>query len=290
MLDWFAANGSDYPWRHREDDPYAVWVSEVMLQQTQASRVAIAFPAFMRRFPDVASLAEATRADVVRAWAGMGYHRRAVALHEASRRIVDEHAGVVPDDPATLLRLPGIGPYTAAAVASIAYGVPAAAVDTNVRKVVARVDHGVERDEITPARAQASADAWLDRSRPGDWNQALMSLGRSVCRTAPRCEICPLATGCRFLRSGRTGRASTRRQPAFEGSTRQVRGRVVAALRARSSMTVAELAAAIGRPDGDIRSAVVGLARDGVVQTSFREGVGDPADPVRLAEEPVLRS
>jgi len=124
VLAWFDANGPAYPWRRREGDPYAVLVSEVMLQQTQASRVVEAFPAFLRRFPDVAALATASRASVLRAWGALGYHRRAVALHETSRTIVREHGCRVPADVDTLLELPGIGPYTAAAVASIAYGVP----------------------------------------------------------------------------------------------------------------------------------------------------------------------
>ena len=142
LLAWFRTNGPVYPWRERERDPYAVLVSEVMLQQTQASRVIEAFPVFMDRFPDVGSLAEASRGDVLRAWGGLGYPRRAASLHESARRIVRDHDGSVPSDLSALLALPGIGPYTAAAVTSIAYGEPVAAIDTNVRKVMARLEFG----------------------------------------------------------------------------------------------------------------------------------------------------
>jgi A/G-specific adenine glycosylase len=282
VLAWYEANGPDYPWRHTEDDPYAVWVSEVMLQQTQAGRVAEAFPRFLRRFPSIAALAGASRADVVRAWAGMGYHRRAVALHDAARTMMREHGCAVPRDPSTLRALPGIGPYTSAAVASIAFGVPVAAVDTNVRKVMARADFGVERQEITAAQAEAAATAWLDPARPGDWNQALMNLGHGVCRTTPRCDECPLAPVCRFRLSGRTGRPSGPGQPAFEGSMRQVRGAVVTALRAHPTMTIGGLVGATGRDEEDVVTAVTGLARDGVVGATPAALAGNPRGRVRL--------
>jgi A/G-specific adenine glycosylase len=279
---WFEANGLDYPWRRREDDPYAVLVSEVMLQQTQAGRVAQLFPVFLERFPTVVSLSAASRADVVHAWAGLGYHRRAVALHEAARRIVRDHDGVIPADPAALRRLPGIGAYTAAAVASITYGVPAAAVDTNVRKLLARAAFGVERDEVTLAQVTDAAEAWLDEHRPGDWNQAMMSLGHNVCRTTPRCDVCPLADVCRFRSGGRAGRPSVRRQSAFEGSSRQTRGRIVAALRERPVMTLSALGAATGRPPSEVVAAVTGLAHDGVVEASPRALAGAAKARVRL--------
>lgn len=254
-----------------------------MLQQTQASRVVEAFPRFLARFPSVRDLAAASRADVVRAWAGMGYHRRAVALHETARAVMREHDGRVPSDPSALRTLPGIGPYTSAAVASIAFAVPVAAVDTNVRKVMARVEHGAERDEITPAQAAAAADAWLDRSRPGDWNQALMTMGRQVCRTTPRCAICPFAPVCRFRASGRSGRPSVGAQPAFEGSMRQARGAVVAALSAHPSLSIRRLAELTGLPVDRVTAAVSGLARDGVASAGPVARSGGRDGRVRLA-------
>jgi len=268
LLVWDRAHRVGYPWRRTEWDPYATLVSEVMLQQTQASRVAPIFEAFLARFPSIEALAAAPRGDVLTAWAGLGYHRRAVALHEAARAIVRDLGGRVPGEVAALRALPGVGPYTAAAVASIAFGVPVASVDTNVRKVIARLVFGGERDEITARQADDAADAWLDRDRPGEWNQAVMNLGRDVCRTRPRCEACPLAGACRFRASGRDGRPSVKRQPAFEGSARQVRGAVVAALRDRSPSTLGAIAASSGWPADRVTEAVIALHRDGVVEAT----------------------
>lgn len=248
-----------------------------MLQQTQAPRVAPVFAAFLSGFPTVGALARSSAGDVVRAWAGLGYNRRAVALHRCAQAIVSGHGGRVPREVHDLVRLPGIGPYTAGAVASIAFGEPVVAVDTNVRRIVARVALGGEPDEV-PARALAdSAEAMLDIRAPGDWNQALMDLGREVCRRDPRCEACPLATVCRFRASGRAGRSSVRRQSRFEGSGRQVRGRVVATLRGRRSASVDELAAGTGFPAGRIQEALDGLARDGVVEITRRGRAKLPA-------------
>jgi A/G-specific adenine glycosylase len=267
LLAWFRANGPDYPWRRTERDPYAVLVSEVMLQQTQASRVVEAFPAFMERFPDVRALAAASPADVIRAWGGLGYTRRATALQQATRCIVRDHDGEVPSDVASLIALPGVGPYTSSAVASIAFGVPVAAVDTNVRKVMARLAFGCEPDEVSGADVADAAARWLSSEAPGDWNQAVMNLGRDVCRPTPRCDACPLADVCRFRASGRSGRRSGRRQPPFEGSMRQARGGVLRELRRRDrAATIAGIAAALGFPVPRVDLAVNALERDGLVQ------------------------
>jgi len=284
LLTWDRAHRVDYPWRRTESDPYATLVSEVMLQQTQASRVGPVFETFMARFPTVSGLAAAPRGAVVTAWAGLGYHRRAVALHEAARAIVRDHGGEVPGDPGALRSLPGVGPYTAAAVASIAFGVPVATVDTNVRKVIARLVFGAERDEITTRQADEAAAAWLDPARPGEWNQAVMNLGRDVCRTRPRCDVCPLAGSCAFRASGREGRPSVRRQPAFHGSDRQVRGAVVAALRERSPSTLGSIASAMDRPVERVADAVASLHRDGVVEASAAALGGRPRGRVRFPE------
>jgi A/G-specific adenine glycosylase len=267
LLDWFRATGPVYPWRERERDPYAILVSEVMLQQTQASRVIEAFPVFMDRFPDVRALAESSRGDVLRAWGGLGYPRRAAALHEAARRIVRDHDGSVPSDVAALLALPGIGPYTAAAVTSIAYGAPVAAIDTNVRKVMARLELGAEPDEVAPAGVVEAASDWLAREAPGDWNQAVMNLGRQVCRSTPRCDACPLARACVFRADGRIGRRSGRGQPAFAGSMRQARGGVLRELRGRErAATIGTIAAALDLPVTRVDLAVDALERDGLVR------------------------
>ncbi len=240
-------------------------VSEVMLQQTQAARVAPAYRAFLERFPDVRALSSAARAELLRAWGGLGYPRRALALREAAHAIVRDHEGRVPSDPAVLRTLPGVGPYTAAAIASIAFGVAVAAVDTNVRRVTARVVHGTDPVGLSPRQLQDDADAMVDPSAPGEWNQAMMDLGRFVCRPVPRCDECPLASGCRWNLEGGSPRPPGRRQPAFEGSDRQARGRVLAVLRERGGASVGELAAETGMPVDRTSRAAAGLATDGLV-------------------------
>jgi len=238
-----------------------------MLQQTQASRVEPIFESFVARFPHVAVLAEASRADVLRAWAGLGYNRRAIALHQAARAIVRDHGGRVPREVGALTRLPGVGPYTAAAVASISHGAPVAAIDSNVRRIVARAVHGAEPDEVPFGRLALDAQAWLDPSAPGEWNQALMDLGRVHCRPAARCDGCPLAPGCAFRAAGRTGRPSGRRQSRFEGSARQVRGAVVETLRrTRRSVSAETLAERTGFGAGAIARVNDALAREGIIE------------------------
>lgn len=273
LLAWFRANGPAYPWRRTEDDPYAVLVSEIMLQQTQVGRVIQAFPAFLERFPDVGALAVASRADVLRAWGGLGYSRRAVSVHEAARMIIRDHDGVVPDDMMTLWALRGIGPYTAAAVVSIAFGTPVAAIDTNVRKVMARLAFGREPGEVPESDIARAADRWLRRDASGDWNQAVMNLGREVCRPVPRCDVCPLADACRYRTSRRAkqnGRGSGRRQPAFEGSMRQVRGGVLRELRGRDrAATIGTIAAALALPMTRVDVAVDALERDGLLERTL---------------------
>lgn len=261
-----------------------------MLQQTQASRVAPIFEEFLRRFPSIRALADASRADVLRAWGGLGYDRRAVMLHAAARAIVQRHGGRVPRDRETLRSLPGIGEYTAAAVASIAFGEPIAAVDTNVRRIWARAVHGVEPDAVSAAALSADAQRWLDRGDPASWNQALMDLGRTLCRPSPRCDECPFRGWCRFAGAGAGAgaptRPSTRRQAPFEGSLRQVRGAVVAGLRVRSPQTLRSVTAATGFEGSRVVQALEGLARDGVVDASVAALRGAPRGRVALSDRP----
>jgi A/G-specific adenine glycosylase len=253
-----------------------------MLQQTQAARVAPAFERFVAVFPSVAALAAARRADVVRAWVGLGYNRRAVALSEAARAIVRDHGGRVPSDPRVLRSLPGVGPYTAAAVASLAFGVPVAAVDTNARRIVARFHVGVDAADVPVRRVREVADAWLDRRDPGTWNQALMDLGREVCRPTPRCGACPLAAGCRFRARGAVPRPPARAPGRFEGSSRQLRGAIVRLLAERPA-TIATIATRTGVADERVRDAVVSLHRDGLVDAGPAALRGRPAGRVAMS-------
>ena len=238
LLDWWDAGHRDLPWR-RQRDPYAVLVSEIMLQQTQVSRVAPKFEAFLMRFPTLRALAAAPVAEVIRAWAGLGYNRRAVNLHRLALVVEAEHGGELPRTARALRRLPGIGAYTARAVAAIAFGEPVAAVDTNIRRVLTRVVDGPESSR-TAGQAQELADAVLAHERPGAWNEALMELGALVCLPAPRCPECPLRHLCATapraaaIREQRAAyRAASRAAPArYENSTRFYRGRIVDILRA----------------------------------------------------------
>ncbi|MFM7718361.1 MAG: A/G-specific adenine glycosylase [Actinomycetota bacterium] len=282
LLDWYAPRRRAFPWR-RTRDPYRILVSEVMLQQTQAARVARAFPAFLRRFPSLRALARATRAEVVAAWDGLGYNRRALALAECARAVARDHGGRLPRDVATLRTLPGVGPYTAAAVASIAFGEPVPALDVNVRRVVARWRLGAEPDAVDAVALEAAARRAIDRADPGAWNQALMDVGREHCRPRPRCAGCPLASGCRHRRAG-APRATTRRPTEpFEGSRRQVRGAVVRALR-EGGASVGTLEARTGFPAARLGEAIAGLVRDGLVTAGPAARAGARGGRVRLRD------
>lgn len=235
-----------------------------MLQQTQVSRVVPAYLRFLDRFPTPAALAAAPLADVLRAWQGLGYNRRAAALWRAAGVIVGEHGGVVPSDPVALGKLPGIGPYTAAAVASFAYGAAVPAIDTNLRRVIAR--HRLGTSPASPAEVRGAAAAWIDRADPGAWNAALMDLGREVCRPEPLCAGCPIRRGCRFRTASRPPQRSVRRAEPFEGSMRQLRGRIIDAAREARSITVAGIAACYGEPCERVAAAVAALAGEGLVR------------------------
>jgi A/G-specific adenine glycosylase len=261
VLSWYAAVRRDLPWR-RTRDPYRILVSEVMLQQTQVARVVPYYKAFLDRFPDELALGEAPIADVLRLWSGLGYNRRALALQTCARAVVRDGW---PADAAGLRALPGVGPYTAAAVASFAFGEQVAAVDTNVKRVIARVD----REHRTAVPLAARAAELLPAGRAADWNQAMMELGATVCSArAPACDDCPIA-GCRSrgVPLPPPPHRRTRGAERFEQTDRYVRGRIVAALATGEPVPQAIAPERIER-------ALAGLERDGLV---VREG-----DAVRL--------
>ncbi len=286
VLAWFDARGRALAFRATRD-PYAILVSEVMAQQTQISRVVEAWSRFLEHFPTVQALADATPADVLRAWQGMGYDRRALNLRRTARVIVDEHGGAVPRDVAALERLPGIGPYTARAVASIAFEQAVGAVDTNVRRVLGRVLGGPAGPGLPAAWLQAAADRAVDPSRPGDWTHAVMDIGATLCRPVnPRCDACPVKAWCAFARdradqpSGaapvppRTNQRPRPRRVAFTATTRWLRGRIVDQLRAADGAAWVTIDPPIGGHEAPaVRDAMQALARDGLVELD----VGDPA-------------
>jgi A/G-specific adenine glycosylase len=282
LLGWYADRRRLYPWRGRPT-PYRVLVSEVMLQQTQAARVVPAFRSFLRRFPSVRALAAAPVRDVLAAWSGLGYNRRAVRLSAAARLIERDHGGRVPASIEALTGLPGVGPYTAAAVASIAYRRPVPAVDTNVRRVVARAVLGRDGPEVRWPEVRDAAVRWMNGTDPSDWNQAVMDLGREICRSRPRCERCPLASPCAFRAAGRTPVVRVvQGSEGFEGSFRQLRGTIVRVLAGRSSATLATLAEATARPVARVAEAIAALEADGLVAAGPGARLGRPAGRVRL--------
>jgi A/G-specific adenine glycosylase len=193
LLRWFGVHQRPLPWRQTRD-PYPIWISEIMLQQTRVGAVLGHYREFLRRFPDVHALAAARLDQVLAAWSGLGYYRRARALHQAARDIVRQHNGRLPRSSCELRALPGIGPYTAAAVASIAFGEPCALLDGNVKRVLSRV---LGRRHASRTELLSAAQALLSRRRPGAFNQAMMELGATVCLPAqPRCAACPLRAFC----------------------------------------------------------------------------------------------
>ena len=235
---WFLANQRDLPWRADGFGAWGILVSEVMLQQTPVSRVIPRLAEWLERWPDAAALAASPPGDAVRAWDRLGYPRRALRLHAAATAIVELHGGVVPRDIPSLLALPGIGDYTARAVAAFAYGDRHPVVDTNVRRVLARaVDGQGEPGPPSTRRDLAAMEEILpeDATAARLTNAAVMELGAVVCTArSPRCEVCPLSDQCRWRASGYPVYDGPRAaiQPRFEGSDRQVRGLIMAELRA----------------------------------------------------------
>jgi len=205
MLAWYDAHRRDMPWR-RTREPYPVWLSEVMLQQTQVATALPYYDAFLARFPTLADLARARPAEVLAAWAGLGYYRRARHLHEAARVVMREHAGRVPADPDAFGRLPGVGRYTRGAVLSICFDRPMAVLDGNVARVLSRwfALPVAIRDPRGARQLWALAESLVSMRRPGDWNQAVMELGATICTPrAPACDACPVQAGCRAHALGR---------------------------------------------------------------------------------------
>ncbi len=303
LLTWFAERGRDLPWR-RTRDPYQVLVSEMMLQQTQVERVIPKYLAFLAAFPTLAELAAAPTAEVIRLWQGLGYNRRAVNLQRAARAVLDEHGGVFPREVEALRRLPGVGPYTAGAVACFAFEQDVAFMDTNIRRALRRVMVGPDGATPEPGEREllALGQALVPAGRGWAWNQAIMELGALVCTAAaPACRQCPLREECRAYAAWRAedeaavlamaqapvdapperrtrrraaeGKAGYSPEAPFVGSRRWYRGRIVDALRALppgATLPLAELGPLLKpgfTPDELpwLRELAASLARDGLL-------------------------
>lgn len=281
LLAWFAANGRTLPWRGADVPPWGVMVSEFMLQQTQVERVIPRYLAFMRRWPAPSALARAPQAAVIAAWSGLGYNRRAKHLRDAAAAIATLHGGEVPSDPEALAALPGVGPYTAGAVAAFAFNRDVVLWDTNVRRIALRAFFGGEfadRD-VPDAGLRLVLERVLPKGQARDWYGALMDLGSEVCRgRGPACGACPLRRSCaasaRFLAGAEPGRRLVRPQTRFEGSRRQERGALLKAVAGvRAGVSVPSMEKEFGRP---LRTAARELIREGLL-------AGDPDGKVRLA-------
>jgi A/G-specific adenine glycosylase len=287
LLEWYTGNRRSLPWRG-SNDPYAILVSEFMLQQTGVERVRTIYERFLQRFPTFAELAEAPRLDVLRAWAGLGYNRRAVSLHECAKVVVAEYGGQLPRDPRALRRLPGVGPYTVAAIQSFVFHEDVAAIDTNVARVVGRVKLG---PLATPREAAPIANALVPAGASAEWNQALMDLGASICTVArPSCAICPLRDDCRstaVLEQAPPARKVAERPEPYLGSRRFLRGRIVAFLRdgePTSLVSIDQVVESVGLEPTEANQSLVGsllraLASDGLahlVEENDQTLVGPP--------------
>jgi A/G-specific adenine glycosylase len=285
ILEWYGRHGRSLPFRATRD-PYAILVSEAMAQQTQAARAGEAWTRFMARFPNAESLAAARPADVLRAWQGLGYNRRALALWRAAKVIVAEHGGRVPADVLALEALPGVGPYTARSVAAIAFGLPVGALDTNVRRVLGRLVLG---DPAAAPRSelQRVADSAVPRAGAGDWTHAVMDLGALVCRPArPDCDACPARAWCRYraMVAEPVARSSRPRRPTppFATTSRWLRGRILDRLRAAPDAAWVELDGPVGSHEAEaVAVAARALAREGLLELEA------PDAPVLRARLPV---
>lgn len=268
VLSWISTRLRQLPWRDTRD-PWAILVSEVMLQQTGVARVFPKWSAFMEMFPTPLNCAEAELGDVLRVWQGLGYPRRARHLHLAAGEIVTRHGGSVPSDLDALLALPGIGAYTARAVRAFAFEIDTAVVDVNVARVLARL----AGRRLTAREAQSQAESLVPEGEAWLWNQAIMDVGAMVCRPRPQCSQCPLAPWCSWRGEGvdpSVGSAGIGSpQSRFEGSDRQARGRLIKALGERS-INRDEVSTIMQRPQDVAERLVDALVDEGLIRVEGR--------------------
>ncbi|WP_150238228.1 HhH-GPD family protein [Nocardiopsis quinghaiensis] len=279
VLAWYETNARDLPWRRPDASAWSILVSEIMLQQTPVVRVLPAWRAWMERWPTPADLAEEPSGEAVRMWNRLGYPRRALRLHACAVAITEEYGGRVPDDHATLLSLPGVGAYTAAAVASFAFGQRHAILDTNVRRVLARAETGIQYPPKTQTRAETALAESLLPPTPSvaaRWGVAVMELGALVCTArAPACADCPIADRCAWRIAGKPAYdGPPRRGQTYAGTDRQVRGRLLAVLR-DSAHPVPKDALDVVWDDG--------IQRERALDALVSDGLVDPLDDGRYA-------
>lgn len=276
ILAWYDAHARELPWREPGCPPWHILISEIMLQQTPVNRVLPVWHEWVERWPTPADLAAATPGDAIRAWGRLGYPRRALRLHLCAQAIVEQHNGQVPSDHAELLALPGIGSYTAAAVASFAFGQRHAVLDTNVRRVFARTVTGIEYPPTAVTAAETRLATELlpnEEARAARWAVAVMELGALVCTArSPKCTACPVSADCAWLQAGSPPHSGpARKGQAWAGTDRQIRGALLAALR-HSKEPLSHPQLVIEVPDSALREplqrsrCLSGLIEDGLVE------------------------
>ncbi|GGF45450.1 adenine glycosylase [Marmoricola endophyticus] len=274
LLDWYDDHRRDLPWRRPEASAWGVLVSELMLQQTPVARVLPVWEAWLERWPTPARLAAESSGEAVRAWGRLGYPRRALRLHAAAVAITERHGGEVPDDHAALLALPGVGDYTAAAVASFAFGQRHVVLDTNVRRVLERALGGRAFPGTSPTRPERDRAAALlpdDPATAATWAVAVMELGALVCTARrPRCEQCPLSGTCRWRSAGFPDAEAPRRVQTYDGTDRQCRGRLLAVLRDSPGSVAADRLDTAWAEPVQRRRALDSLLADGLVVRTER--------------------
>ncbi|HEY6481521.1 MAG TPA: A/G-specific adenine glycosylase [Streptosporangiaceae bacterium] len=269
VVSWYAGHARDLPWRRPGTSPWDILVSEIMLQQTPVDRVRPAHAAWMARWPTPAALARATAADALRQWDRLGYPRRALWLHGIAQALVSEHGGEVPASAEVLATLPGIGPYTAAAVATFAFGQRHAVLDTNVRRVLARLVTGTARPPAAPSAAERRlAEALLpaDEATAARWSVAVMELGALVCTAArPACAACPVASACAWRAAGQPPPPPGKAAQGYAGTDRQCRGALLAVLRSADGPVPRAALDVTGHDTGQRARALAALVADGLV-------------------------
>lgn len=270
VLSWYAGHARDLPWRRPEATAWAIMVSEFMLQQTPVQRVRGPWQEWLERWPTPAALAAATPADAVRAWGRLGYPRRALRLHQAARMITNDFGGQVPEDRESLLRLPGVGSYTAAAISSFAYGHREIVLDTNVRRVLARIEFGVAfPGSVHTTRERALAEEFAPRRprRAARWAVASMELGALVCRARkPLCGACPVQDLCAWRRAGNSAwTGPPRRRQTYAGTDRQCRGALLALLRSSDDPVEDQQLKSAWHDVAQRQRALASLVQDGLV-------------------------
>jgi len=269
VLSWFEKNKRDLPWR--SSTPWGVMVSEFMLQQTPVVRVLPKWNEWLQRWPTPTDLSKASTAEVITAWGRLGYPRRALRLHEASKVIVRDFNGDIPSDQEKLRSLPGVGEYTAAAIASFAFNQEALVMDINIRRLFARVIDGVEYPTSAPTKKERDARQELIPNKDAHiWAAGTMELGALICTSrSPKCEICPIKSQCTWRNSGYPKSEQVRKGQSWHGTDRQCRGKIVQALRENNFLTEEQIKL-LWDQDSQVEKAIETLLKDGLIEQNLK--------------------